>query len=98
MLVTFDCIVDQYGLMLHHDITTDGLTKLDIKSFPTDAADTLTKGKKEKKNDHLNSHVGLAQSCDGPWELELTPLFHPDTNVAESLFHRFKAYLRNSML
>ena len=46
--VTFHCIVDQYGLVLHHDVTIGGTTKRDIKAFPTDAADTLKKDKKEK--------------------------------------------------
>ena len=76
--VTFHCIVDQYGLVLHHDVTIGGTTKLDIKSFRTDAADKLKKDKKDKKAekpilflDHLNSHVGLAQSwkCPDNWNL-----------------------------
>ena len=47
--VTFHCIVDQYGLVLHHDVTIGGTTKLDIKLFLTDAADKLKKAEKAKK-------------------------------------------------
>lgn len=92
-------VCDQKGSLVYFTIAEGGQTMKDIRDFLDETADHLpVQVKPIIYCDNLTSHVSLSKMRSLKFELRLTPLSTPDSNIIETLFGSIKAHVTASLI